>query len=102
MIAGGDAWYSVLGGLFPAPLVAFRRAAAAGDLEAARRLDQALRPMWDLFRAFSGLRVIYAAARLTGLCQADPPRPILPLAPAARDRVAEVIEDLSPLLNGAA
>ncbi len=102
MIAGGDAWYSVLGGLFPAPLVAFRRAVATGDLEGARRLDRALTPMWDLFRAFSGLRVIYAAADLTGLCQVDPPRPILPLAPAAQAKVAAVIEELGPVLNGAA
>ena len=100
MIAGGDAWYSVLGGLFPAPVVAIRRAVAAGDIEAARRLDRALRPMWELFREFSGLRVVYAAARLTGLCEADPPRPILPLAPAARARVAAVIEELSQVLGG--
>jgi 4-hydroxy-tetrahydrodipicolinate synthase len=102
MIAGGEAWYSVLGGLFPAPLVAIRRAVAAGDVETARRLDRALHPMWDLFREFSGLRVVYAAARLTGLCEADPPRPILPLAPAAQARVAEVIEALGPVLAGAA
>ncbi len=99
MIAGGDAWYSVLGGLFPAPLVAIRRTVAAGDIETARRLDRALRPMWDLFGEFSGLRVVYAAARLTGLCETDPPRPILPLAPAARARVAEVIEALGPVLG---
>jgi 4-hydroxy-tetrahydrodipicolinate synthase len=98
MIAGGDAWYSVLGGLFPAPVVAIRRAVAAGDFEAARRLDRALHPLWDLFREFSGLRVVYAAARRTGLCETDPPRPILPLAPAARDKVAAVIEALGPIL----
>jgi 4-hydroxy-tetrahydrodipicolinate synthase len=102
MIAGGDAWYSVLGGLFPAPLVAIRRAIAAGDFESARRLDQTLRPMWDLFRELSGLRVVYAAARLTGLCDTDPPRPILPLASDAQARVAAVIEALGPVLRGEA
>lgn len=95
MIAGGDAWYSVLAGLFPAPLVAIRRAVAAGDFETARRLNAALAPLWELFREFSGLRVVYAAARLAGLCQAAPPRPILPLAPAAQARVAAVIEALA-------
>ncbi len=99
MIAGADAWYSVLGGLFPAPLVAFRRAVAAGDIEEARRLDLALRPLWDLFREFSGLRVVYAAARLTGLCAADPPRPILPLPAAAQAKVAEVIANLRGTLD---
>ncbi len=102
MIAGGDAWYSVLGGLFPAPLVAIRRAVAAGDMDEARRLDLALAPVWELFGAFSGLRVVYAAARLTGLCDADPPRPILPLAPAAQERVARVIGALGPLLEAGA
>jgi 4-hydroxy-tetrahydrodipicolinate synthase len=99
MIAGGDAWYSVLGGLFPAPVVAIRRAVAAGDIETARRLDRALHPLWDLFRELSGLRVVYAAAGLTGLCDTDPPRPILPLALAARDRVAAVIDALGPILG---
>ena len=102
MIAGADAWYSVLAGLYPAPLVAFQRAVAAGDVAAARRLDLALSPMWDLFRAFSGLRVVYAAANLFGLCETDPPRPILPLSSAARAKVASVIADLGPLLEGKA
>ena len=102
MIAGADGWYSVLAGLFPAPLVAFRRAVAAGDGAAARALDARLAPMWDLFRAYSGLRVVYAAARLTGLCEAEPPRPILPLAREARDRVAAVMADLGPWLAASA
>jgi 4-hydroxy-tetrahydrodipicolinate synthase len=101
MIAGGEAWYSVLGGLFPAPLVAIRRAVATGDVETARRLDRALHSLWDLFRDFSGLRVVYAAARLTGLCEADPPRPILPLGPDAQARVAAVLEALGPVLASA-
>jgi 4-hydroxy-tetrahydrodipicolinate synthase len=100
IIAGADAWYSVLAGLYPAPLVAFRRAVAAGDVETARRLDLALSPIWELFRAFSGLRVVYAAANLIGLCETDPPRPILPLSSAARAKVASVIADLGSLLGG--
>lgn len=99
LIGGSDAWYSVLAGLFPAPLVAIRRAIKDGDIEAARRTDRALRPIWALFREFSGLRVVYAAANLTGLCEADPPRPILPLPQAARAKVGEVVGQLGDLLG---
>ncbi|MHB8283137.1 MAG: dihydrodipicolinate synthase family protein [Caulobacteraceae bacterium] len=99
LIAGGDAWYSVLGGLFPAPLVAIRHAVRDGDIETARRIDQALQPMWALFGEYSGLRVVYAAANLTGLCEADPPLPIRPLPPAARARVAAVLAELGQVLG---
>jgi 4-hydroxy-tetrahydrodipicolinate synthase len=99
LIAGCDAWYSVLAGLFPAPLVAIRQAVKNGDVKAARQTNQALQPVWELFREFSGLRVVYAAANLTGLSGADPPRPILPLPPAARLRVSEVVGELGHLLG---
>jgi 4-hydroxy-tetrahydrodipicolinate synthase len=94
MIAGGDAWYSVVGGLFPAPCIAIRDAVARRDFEAARRINASLEPLWTLFRAFSSLRVIYAAANILGLCATHPPRPILPLPDAARRQVAEVLEGL--------
>ena len=99
LIAGGEAWYSVLGGLFPAPVVAIRQAVARGDLDEAHRLNAALKPMWDLMREHSSLRVIYAAAKHAGLCSAAPPRPILPLAPPIRDKVAAVLDALQPILR---
>jgi len=95
LIAGGDAWYSVLGGLFPKPCVEIVEAVKRGDVEAARRLDAKLQPLWELFQAFSSLRVIYAAANLLGLSAAQPPRPILPLPGPARDRVAAVLATLA-------
>jgi 4-hydroxy-tetrahydrodipicolinate synthase len=95
LIAGGDAWYSVLAGLFPRPCVNLLQAVDRGDIEAARQLDRTLLPLWDLFQDFSSLRVVYAAANLRGLSAAQPPRPILPLAGSARDRVAGVLESLA-------
>jgi 4-hydroxy-tetrahydrodipicolinate synthase len=95
LIAGGDAWYSVLGGLFPGPCLEIVRAVDRGDIDTARRLDRGLQPLWDLFQDFSSLRVVYAAANLLGLCAAHPPRPILPLSGAARDRIAGVLERLA-------
>jgi 4-hydroxy-tetrahydrodipicolinate synthase len=94
LIAGGDAWYSVMGGLFPRTGMALVQAAEAGDAAAARRLNDRLEPLWALFREFSSLRVMYASADLLGLCGAEPPRPILPLADAARKRVAATLSAL--------
>lgn len=55
-----------------------------------------MQPLWDLFREYSSLRVSDAAARILGLCRADPPRPILPLPAPIRDRVADVLRGLDP------
>ena len=81
LLAGADGWFSVVAGLFPRTGAAIVAAARRGDAEEARRLDARLGPLWDLFRAHSSLRVIYACADLLGLCRAEPPRPILPLPP---------------------
>ena len=95
LIAGANAWYSVAGGLLPARCAALVRATQSGRSDEARRLDRELTPLWELFREFSSLRVCYAIAGLRGLCRDEPPRPILPLPPAARDRIARTIEAAS-------
>ena len=97
LIAGAEAWYSVAAGLFPRECLAIVRAAQAGHPDEARRLDARMNPLWELFRAFSSLRVCYAVAAARGSCTAEPPRPILPLPPAARERVARVLADFDPL-----
>ncbi|MFX7849343.1 dihydrodipicolinate synthase family protein, partial [Acinetobacter baumannii] len=79
LIAGADAWYSVVGGLFPEPCMAIVRAVREGKPAEARKLNAELQPLWDLFIAHSSLRVVYAAANALSLVKADPPRPILPL-----------------------
>lgn len=94
LIAGGEAWYSVVGGLFPDAVLPIVRAVRAGDHEEARRLDARLEPLWALFRELSSLRVMYAGAEILGLCRAAPPRPILPLSGEAKERVAGVIGEL--------
>jgi 4-hydroxy-tetrahydrodipicolinate synthase len=94
MLAGGDAWHSVLGGIFPETTMALCRAAQSGDAAETRRLNERLEPVWQLFRDLTGLRLAYAAANILGLTQAKPPRPILPLSEAAQARVATVIEEL--------
>jgi len=94
LIAGGDAWHSVVAGLFPEPALAICRAGQAGDAAEARRLNAHLEPLWDLFTEFTSLRVVYAAASVLGIVTADPPRPILPLSAEGRARVEAVIGDL--------
>ena len=94
MLAGGDAWYSVAGGLFPTPCMAIAAAAEAGRMEEARALHARMQPLWDLFTEFSSLRVTYAAVNLLGLCRAAPPRPILPLPKDAQRRIGEVLRAL--------
>jgi 4-hydroxy-tetrahydrodipicolinate synthase len=94
MLAGGDAWYSVVGGLFPKLGMEILSAVRAADGSEARRLNARLKPLWDLFTEFSSLRVMYAAVNLLGICRAAPPRPILPLPEAAQRRVGSTLEAL--------
>jgi 4-hydroxy-tetrahydrodipicolinate synthase len=94
VMAGGAAWYSVLGGLLPRPALALLRAAQARDAAEVSRIDAALQPMWELFRQFSSLRVTYAAANILRLTDAQPPRPILPLGSAERERIEAALAGL--------
>ncbi len=94
LLAGADAWHSVAAGLFPVPCLEVAIAARAGDAAAARRLNARLQPLWDLFARHTGLRVVYAAANRLGLCDAAPPRPVLPLSAEAQREVAGVMDAL--------
>ncbi|WP_296422737.1 dihydrodipicolinate synthase family protein [Yoonia sp.] len=97
LLAGADAWYSVIGGLFPAQTMQLARAAQAGNAAQTEHIESFFQPLWTLFKALGSLRVVYAAAAQLSLTQAVPPRPILPLDPADRQRVAAAIETLGQL-----
>ncbi len=94
VLAGGQAWYSVCGGLLPVPTLALMRAAQAGDRAEVERWKGRFVPLWGLCQEFSSLRVMYAAANALGLCHAAPPRPLLPLSPDATDRILRALEPL--------
>ncbi|GLK79122.1 dihydrodipicolinate synthase family protein [Methylopila turkensis] len=94
MLAGADAFYSVLGGMLPQPALALVRAAQAGDAEEARRIDATLAPLWDAFKVYGSLRVMYALLGILGLGTAAPPRPILPLGSDVQRGVASAVEPL--------
>jgi len=94
--AGCDAWYSVIGGMFPAAALAITRAAQAGNAQEATRLSKRLQPLWELFDESGGsLRVVAAAAELQGL--AEPPclpLPLKALDKEGRRRLANLIDEL--------
>jgi len=94
--AGCDAWYSVIGGLFPATALAITRAARAGNAREATRLSQRLQPLWALFTEHGGsLRVVAAAAELLGIVEHPClPLPLNALSGEGRLRLAELIDEL--------
>ncbi|GES44458.1 dihydrodipicolinate synthase family protein [Rhizobium dioscoreae] len=94
LLAGGDAWCSVVAGLLPVQALALTRAAQAGDIAETERLDQKFQPLWSLFKEFGSFRVMYAIAEALDLCRIDPPRPILPLSTAEKPRVRSALNHI--------
>ncbi|HEY8578050.1 MAG TPA: dihydrodipicolinate synthase family protein [Devosia sp.] len=91
LLAGADAFYSVLGGMLPRPVMALAHAARNRDAAEAERLDALLQPLWDTFRSYGSLRVMYVLLDMLGLGLAEPPRPILPLSTEAREKIAAAV-----------
>lgn len=92
LLAGGDAWYSVVAGLLPAETLALVQASLDGDGVRAGQLNAAFEPLWGLFKEFGSFRVMFVIAELLGLGTFAPPLPILPLDDAARLRVKAALE----------
>jgi 4-hydroxy-tetrahydrodipicolinate synthase len=97
VLAGGVAWYSVVAGLLPEPALKLMRAAQAGDAAEVKRINDCFEPLFALFRELSSYRVVHAAANEMGLCRTEPPRPILPLAHAERQRIMAAVASLAGL-----
>ncbi|HAA43907.1 MAG: dihydrodipicolinate synthase [Halomonas sp. 54_146] len=97
LLAGCDAWYSVIGGLYPETALALTRAAQAGNAQHANALSEELEPLWALYRQYGGsLRVVATIAELTGrVSEPCLPQPLQTLQGEARQKVAAVIEALS-------
>ncbi len=92
LLAGADAWYSVVAGLLPVPALRLTRAALSGDREATTAADADLGPLWELFRAHGSLRVMYLIAEQLGLRSGQPPLPVQPLDGSLRFSIAEAME----------
>ena len=96
MNAGCEAWYSVIGGLFPRTTLAIARAAQAGHADAATQLSERLRLYWDLIARHGGsLRITATALEILGLVQHPClPLPLTALDGADRAELANLIETL--------
>ncbi|WP_040489264.1 dihydrodipicolinate synthase family protein [Fulvimarina pelagi] len=94
LLAGADAFYSVIAGMIPELAVRLAKAARMGHEEEALRLDSACGPLWELFKAFGSLRVMYALLELLELGRAELPRPLLPLGMTERQRIEKALETL--------
>lgn len=94
LLAGADAWYSVMGGIYPKAFLRLARAAAAKDVAETARLNERLEPLWRICRSYSSFRVAHLAATRAGIANAVPPRPILALSGAAAAEVEGVLEEL--------
>jgi 4-hydroxy-tetrahydrodipicolinate synthase len=93
LVAGCDAWYSVIGGTLPALALDITRAVQEGRPAGALAESDRLAPLWGLFAEFGGsIRVVAAIAEHLGLARMSClPLPIQGLTADQRRRVADVI-----------
>lgn len=97
LLAGADSWFSVIAGLLPAPTLRLSQAARNRDHAETARLQDLFAPLWDLFREYGSLRVVYPAAAMMSLTQAQPPRPILPMPESQLYRLRDALDRLNGL-----
>ncbi len=94
LLAGGQAWYSVVAGILPEPARRLTRAAQAGRAEEAQAIDAAFEPLWALFRAHGSLRIIYSIAELLSLPVGRPPAPLQLVGGDVAGQVAHALDTL--------
>ncbi|MFT0140845.1 dihydrodipicolinate synthase family protein [Alcanivoracaceae bacterium MT1] len=93
--AGCEAWYSVIGGLFPQIALNITRVAQEGRSDDALRLSEGLEPLWGLFRRYGSLRVVAAAAEALGLVNSPSlPLPLRAITGEDRQRLNAMIDEL--------
>lgn len=99
LIAGCDAWYSVVGGLFPELAMKLTHAARNGAADEALHLSDRLSPLWAQFQKHGGsIRVMATAASLLGLCEPDNlPHPLHCLSGVDRTELSDVLGKLDLL-----
>jgi 4-hydroxy-tetrahydrodipicolinate synthase len=103
LLSGADAWFSVIGGIYPRIALALTRHAQGGDGSKSAKLNSQLEPLWKLFREFGGLRVVHSLITRQRLPDAHLPRPLLPIPAAARERLDQIaprMERLEAKLKG--
>ena len=66
----------------------------AGNGDETQRLAGLLQPLWETFKAFGSIRVVYMLVDHLSLGRAELPRPLLPLNPVDRQRVLDTARPL--------
>lgn len=96
LIAGCDAWYTVIGGTIPGPVLDIARAVREGRVQDAQAESERLAPLWKLFADLGGsARVTAAIAECLGLVAPDClPLPLRGMSAENRARVAGVVDAL--------
>lgn len=96
--AGCEAWYSVLGGLFPKLCLRLTQLASEGCTHEADRLSTQLEPLWSLFRQHGSLRVVSAAAEIMGLVSCPSlPLPLLSLNKFVKEQLKPVLLNIETI-----
>ncbi len=93
LLAGCDAWYSVIAGTLPELAVTITRSAQEDRSEETQVRSAQLQPLWDLFAEHGSLRVVAAIAEHLGLAQRSClPLPLRGLQDGDRAEVAAALE----------
>ncbi|GAA1324155.1 dihydrodipicolinate synthase family protein [Leucobacter albus] len=96
LLAGCEAWYSVLAGALPVECLAIHAAASAGDATLARALSGQLTPLWRLFAEHGSYRVIAAVLAELGLISHDSlPHPVRSLDERGARAVAAALAQIA-------
>lgn len=94
LLAGADAWYSVIVGLLPETAVRLTRAAREGRVDETAGIDAAFQPLWALFRRHGSLRIMYEVADCLSLPIGDPPAPLRRVDMKVADAVSAALNKL--------
>ncbi|UHD43840.1 dihydrodipicolinate synthase family protein [Aureimonas altamirensis] len=92
LLAGGQAWYSVVAGLLPQPALRLTRCAQAGKADETSMIDAAFAPLWALFRAHGSLRIMYEIADSLSLSVGNPPAPLQRVDPEISEAVSRALD----------
>lgn len=97
VLAGADGWHSAVGGLFPAETMKLFKAARGGNADEVALITTFFQPLFNLCQEFGSLRVLYAAANILSLTDAQPHRPLLPFSSEDQMRVSSAVSELTRL-----
>jgi 4-hydroxy-tetrahydrodipicolinate synthase len=94
LLAGGDAWYSVVAGLLPELALRLTRAAQDGNADEAAEVDASFAPLWALFKTHGSLRIMYAIGDRLSLPVGDPPLPVMRIGADVKAAVETALDHL--------